>query len=59
MSISFVEIPAHVVFTYAYSVRVFETVVYQLLGIDRQVTPITANDKSIKVKINSVIKAFA
>jgi hypothetical protein len=30
-----------------------------LLGIERQVTPITPNDKSIKVEINSVIKAFA
>jgi oleate hydratase len=55
----FVEIPVDVVFTVEYSVRVAQTVVYQLLGIDRQVTPITANDKSIKVKINSVIKAFA
>jgi oleate hydratase len=55
----FVEIPVDVVFTVEYSVRVAQTVVYQLLGIDRQVTPITANDKSIKVKVNSVIKAFA
>jgi oleate hydratase len=55
----FVEIPVDVVFTVEYSVRVAQTVVYQLLGIDRQVTPITANDKSIKVEINSVIKAFA
>ena len=55
----FVEIPVDVVFTVEYSVRVAQTVVYQLLGVDRQVTPITANDKSIKVKINSVIKAFA
>jgi oleate hydratase len=55
----FVEIPVDVVFTVEYSVRVAQTVVYQLLGIDRQVTPITANDKSIRVKVNSVIKAFA
>jgi oleate hydratase len=55
----FVEIPVDVVFTVEYSVRVAQTVVYQLLGIDRQVTLITANDKSIKVEINSVIKAFA
>ena len=55
----FVEIPVDVVFTVEYSVRVAQTVVYQLLGIDRQVTPITPNDKSIKVEINSVIKAFA
>jgi oleate hydratase len=55
----FVEIPVDVVFTVEYSVRVAQTVVYQLLGIDRQVAPITANDKSIKVKVNAVIKAFA
>jgi oleate hydratase len=55
----FVEIPVDVVFTVEYSVRVAQTVVYQLLGMDRQVTPITANDKSIKVRVNSVIKAFA
>jgi len=55
----FVEIPVDVVFTVEYSVRVAQTVVYQLLGIDRQVTPITPNDKSIKVEVNSVIKAFA
>ena len=55
----FVEIPADVVFTVEYSVRVAQTVVDRLLGIDRQVTPITPHDKSIKVEINSVIKAFA
>ncbi|MEO8319669.1 MAG: oleate hydratase, partial [Bradyrhizobium sp.] len=55
----FVEIPVDVVFTVEYSVRVAQTVVYQLLGVDRQVTPITAHDKSIKVQIDSVIKAFA
>jgi oleate hydratase len=38
---------------------VAQTVVYELLGIDRQIPPITANDKSIKVQVNSVIKAFA
>ncbi len=55
----FVEIPVDVVFTVEYSVRVAQTVVYQLLGVDRPVTPITANDKSIKVEIDAVIKAFA
>jgi oleate hydratase len=55
----FVEIPVDVVFTVEYSVRVAQTVVYQLLGIDRQVTPITPHDKSIKVEMNAVIKAFA
>jgi oleate hydratase len=55
----FVEIPVDVVFTVEYSVRVAQTVVYQLLGIDRQVTPITPNDKSITVEANAIIKAFA
>jgi oleate hydratase len=55
----FVEIPVDVVFTVEYSVRVAQTVVYQLLGIDRQVPPITPNDKSIKVEVDAVIKAFA
>jgi hypothetical protein len=30
-----------------------------LLGVERQVTPITPNDKSIEVEVNSIIKAFA
>jgi oleate hydratase len=55
----FVEIPVDVVFTVEYSVRVAQTGGDQLLGIDRQVVPITANDKSIKVKVNAVIKAVA
>jgi oleate hydratase len=55
----FVEVPVDVVFTVEYSVRTAQTVVYQLLGVDGEVTPITANDKSIKVKVDSVIKAFA
>ena len=55
----FVEIPVDVVFTVEYSVRVAQTVVYQLLGIDRQVPPITPHDKSVKVEIDAVIKAFA
>jgi oleate hydratase len=55
----FVEIPLDVVFTVEYSVRVAQTVVYQMLGIDRQVASITANDKSIKVKVDAIIKAFA
>ena len=55
----FVEIPEDVVFTVEYSVRVAQTVVYKLLGTDREVPPITANDKSLKVRVDSVIKAFA
>lgn len=54
----FVEIPEDVVFTVEYSVRVAQLAVYQLLGIDRDVPPILHHDKSLKVKFDSVVKAF-
>ena len=54
----FVEIPDDVVFTVEYSVRVAQTVVYQLLGIDREIPPVTPHDKSTKVRFEALIKAF-
>jgi oleate hydratase len=54
----FVEIPDDVVFTVEYSVRAAQMAVYQLLGIDRQVPPITPNDKSIRTQFEALIKAF-
>jgi len=54
----FVEIPDDVVFTVEYSVRVAQTVVYQLLGIDREIPPVTPHDKSAKVRLDALIKAF-
>lgn len=54
----FVEIPEDVVFTVEYSVRVAQMAVYELLGIDREVPPILHHDKSLKVKFDSVVKAF-
>ncbi|MCY7273628.1 MAG: oleate hydratase [Phormidesmis sp. CAN_BIN44] len=54
----FVEIPEDVVFTVEYSVRVAQMAVYELLGIDREIPPILHHDKSIKVKLDAVIKAF-
>jgi oleate hydratase len=54
----FVEIPEDVVFTVEYSVRVAQMAVYELLGIDRQVPPILHHDKSVKVKLDAVVKAF-
>jgi oleate hydratase len=54
----FVEIPEDVVFTVEYSVRVAQMAVYELLGIDRDIPPILHHDKSIKVKLDAVIKAF-
>jgi oleate hydratase len=54
----FVEIPDDVVFTVEYSVRAAQMAVYQLLEINREVPPIHAYDKSLKVKLAALIKAF-
>ncbi len=54
----FVEIADDVVFTVEYSVRAAQMAVYQLLGITRPVPAITPHDKSVKVQIEALIKAF-
>ena len=54
----FVEIPGDVVFTVEYSVRAAQMAVYELLGIEREVPPILHHDRSIKVKLDALIKAF-
>jgi oleate hydratase len=54
----FVEIPEDVVFTVEYSIRVAQMAVYELLGIDREIPPILHHDKSAKVNLDAVIKAF-
>ncbi|NML85331.1 oleate hydratase [Polaromonas sp.] len=54
----FVEIADDVVFTVEYSVRAAQMAVYELLKIERQVPPIHQHDKSLKVKMDAVIKAF-
>jgi oleate hydratase len=54
----FVEIPDDVVFTVEYSVRAAQMAVYELLGIDRKVPPITRHDKSLQVQFEALIKAF-
>ena len=54
----FVEIADDVVFTVEYSVRAAQMAVYQLLKIERQVPPITANDKSLKTQFEALVKAF-
>ena len=54
----FVEIPEDVVFTVEYSVRVAQMAVYELLGIDRAVPPILHHDKSVKVNLDAIVKAF-
>ena len=54
----FVEIADDVVFTVEYSVRAAQMAVYQLLGIDRQIPPITPHDKSLRTQFEALIKAF-
>ncbi len=54
----FVEIADDVVFTVEYSVRAAQMAVYHLLGIARPVPAITPHDKSVKVQIEALIKAF-
>jgi oleate hydratase len=54
----FVEIPDDVVFTVEYSVRVAQMAVYQFLGIDRQIPPISPHDKSLRVQFEALIKAL-
>ena len=54
----FVEIPDDVVFTLEYSVRAAQIAVYELLGIERQIPPVTPHDKSLRVQFEALIKAL-
>jgi oleate hydratase len=54
----FVEIADDVVFTVEYSVRAAQMAVYQLLDVDREIPRILHHDRSIRVKLDAVIKAF-
>jgi oleate hydratase len=54
----FVEIPDDVVFTVEYSVRAAQMAVYELLGVDRTVPPITPHDKSIRVEFEALVKSL-
>jgi oleate hydratase len=54
----FVEIPDDVVFTVEYSVRAAQMAVYQLLGIDRKIPPVTPHAKSLRTQFEALIKAF-
>ena len=54
----FVEIPDDCVFTVEYSVRAAQTAVYQLLGIERKVPPVTPHAKSLPAEFEALIKAF-
>ena len=54
----FVEIPGDCVFTVEYSVRAARMAVYELLGVERTVPPITPHDKSLRTQFEALIKAF-
>jgi oleate hydratase len=54
----FVEIPDDVVFTVEYSVRAAQMAVYELLGIDRNIPPVTPHAKSLHTQFEALIKAF-
>jgi oleate hydratase len=54
----FVEIPEDTVFTVEYSVRAAQMAVYQLLGIKRNIPPVTPHDKSLRTRFDALIKAF-
>ena len=54
----FVEIPEDTVFTVEYSVRAAQMAVYQLLGISREVPPVTPHDKSLHAEFEALLKAF-
>jgi oleate hydratase len=54
----FVEIADDVVFTVEYSVRAAQIAVYELLGIDRKVPPVTPHSKSIQAEFEVLVKAF-
>ncbi len=54
----FVEIADDVVFTVEYSVRAAQMAVYELLGVERKIPPITPHDKSLRTQFEALIKAF-
>ena len=54
----FVEIPEDVVFTIEYSIRAAQMAVYELMGIDRDIPPVTPYDKSLSAQVSALIKSF-
>ncbi|MDP4076385.1 oleate hydratase [Acidovorax sp. A1169] len=54
----FVEIPLDTVFTVEFSVRAAQMAVYQLLGIEKPVPPVTPHDKSLHAQLEALIKAL-
>ena len=47
-----------VVFTVEYSVRAAQMAVYELLGIERKIPPVTPHAKSLHVQFEALIKAL-
>jgi oleate hydratase len=54
----FVEIPLDTVFTVEFSVRAAQMAVYQLLGLPRNVPPVTPHDKSLHARFEALLKAL-
>ena len=54
----FVELPEDVVFTVEYSVRAAQVAVYDLLGIERPIPPVTPHDQSLRTQFEALLKAF-
>ena len=54
----FVEIPEDVVFTAEYSVRAAQMAVYEWMGIERKVPPVTPHAKSHLAQFEALLKAF-
>lgn len=54
----FVEIPQDTVFTVEFSVRAAQMAVYQLLDITKTVPPVTPHDKSIRARLDALVKAL-
>ena len=54
----FVEIPQDTVFTVEYSVRAAQMAVYQLMGVDKTIPPVTAHDQSLHARFEAVLKAL-
>ena len=54
----FVEVPQDAVFTVEYSVRAAQMAVYQLLGIQRDIPPVTPHGGSLHAQFEALVKAL-
>jgi len=44
--------------SFEYSVRAAQMAVYQLLGIAREIPPVTRHDKNLRAQFEALIKTF-